>query len=451
MKYQVRKLLITAIMFGVVFAFVPKTSVRAEDKVDITRDLIGRIYDSESRSEGGLSVLEVRGDIITIKIQGNYGGTSDYNYYVKGDGLNETVLFIDCSFDNGCAVEIDKGVTIRKVTSSLDSGGVLGVNYGTIIECTNVGVLNNQGTIITNGTDAKISMNEGAGLVRNNNGTVESNCATVENNNGTIEKNDNQPRFGEGKVENNNPGAKVITNKGTVENNSSGAEVTTNTSKILCNEGTVVTNDASGIVKENKSGAKVITNNGKISSNEGTVTTNESTGKVYSNTGTVITNNGFETSDPESELDREERKEEKEESPKEEKKAKKDDDKPTPTENQAQQEAIYSSVESQIQSIVSMPTDSNSGTQSSRMVTIEGGEKIYSLPQKTMAMIAANPNITITFTYIYNGVKYMTVIPAGAVIDPTIEWFGPAYLMCHFPTAWVQPGNELVQVVAPVK
>lgn len=81
---------------------------------------------------------------------------------------------------------------------------------------------------------------------------------------------------------------------------------------------------------------------------------------------------------------------------------------------------------------------------------LDGKDFVYSLPVAIMKKIAEHPNVSVVFTYIYNGVKYTTVIPTGAPIDTSIEWFGPAYLMCHCPTVVNQEDGSQVQVNAPI-
>ena len=125
------------------------------------------------------------------------------------------------------------------------------------------------------------------------------------------------------------------------------------------------------------------------------------------------------------------------------------DDKPAgPTENQLKQDSIYSSVDSQIKSIVE--SVGNGDSQNNGRVTIDGEELVNSLPKRVMSKMAENPSIELFFNYTCNGMKYTTVIPAGASIDPTIEWFGPVYLMTHYPTLWHQTNETSVPVMAPV-
>jgi len=132
----------------------------------------------------------------------------------------------------------------------------------------------------------------------------------------------------------------------------------------------------------------------------------------------------------------------KEEVKKETKKEKKEEKPAEPTPHQVKQDSIYNEIETQVASI---------GSSSNGNVTIDGKDLVNSLPRATMQKIAENPNVDITFTYIYNGVKYTTVIPAGAKINTSIDWFGPAYLMANYPTVWHKTESDLVHVISPVK
>lgn len=64
---------------------------------------------------------------------------------------------------------------------------------------------------------------------------------------------------------------------------------------------------------------------------------------------------------------------------------------------------------------------------------VDGKDLVNALPNAVMNKIAEYPNVTVFFTYNYNGAKYTTAIP-GAAIDTTVEWYGPLYMMNVFPT-----------------
>lgn len=51
------------------------------------------------------------------------------------------------------------------------------------------------------------------------------------------------------------------------------------------------------------------------------------------------------------------------------------------------------------------------------------------LPYSVMKTLADNPNITLVFSYVYQGVPYIITIPGSrVVVDPGIPWYGPLYL-----------------------
>lgn len=52
-----------------------------------------------------------------------------------------------------------------------------------------------------------------------------------------------------------------------------------------------------------------------------------------------------------------------------------------------------------------------------------------SLPADVMKMLHDNPKVTLVFSYIYKDVPFILTIPGSAVVlNPAVEWYGPAYL-----------------------
>ena len=52
-----------------------------------------------------------------------------------------------------------------------------------------------------------------------------------------------------------------------------------------------------------------------------------------------------------------------------------------------------------------------------------------SLPADVMKKPHDNPNVTLVFSYTYQGVPITLTIPGSAVVlNPAVEWYGPAYL-----------------------
>ncbi len=55
--------------------------------------------------------------------------------------------------------------------------------------------------------------------------------------------------------------------------------------------------------------------------------------------------------------------------------------------------------------------------------------KSTSLPADVMKKLHDNPNVTLVFSYTYQGVPITLTIPGSAVVlNPAVEWYGPAYL-----------------------
>lgn len=79
----------------------------------------------------------------------------------------------------------------------------------------------------------------------------------------------------------------------------------------------------------------------------------------------------------------------------------------------------------------------------------EGG----ALPLAVMQKLAENPNVTLEFTFTYEGVEHTVVIPAGtAIFDESIPWYGPEWLLTFYPEKGsttsngaytIQPGDTL--------
>lgn len=56
-----------------------------------------------------------------------------------------------------------------------------------------------------------------------------------------------------------------------------------------------------------------------------------------------------------------------------------------------------------------------------------------SLPLGIMKQLSDNPNISLLFSFTYEGIDHQVMIPAGkAVADPDIEWYGPLWLLAKY-------------------
>lgn len=115
----------------------------------------------------------------------------------------------------------------------------------------------------------------------------------------------------------------------------------------------------------------------------------------------------------------------------------------TPLENQIA--ALGASIESDVNN-ESTGGSSNGGT---TVTWNEGG----ALPLAVMQKLAENPNVTLEFTFTYEGVEHTVVIPAGtAIFDESIPWYGPEWLLTFYPEKGsttsngaytIQPGDTL--------
>lgn len=93
-----------------------------------------------------------------------------------------------------------------------------------------------------------------------------------------------------------------------------------------------------------------------------------------------------------------------------------------------------------------------------KTITWDAGD---SLPLSVMKKLAEAKNITLEFTFIYNGVEHTVVIPAGtAIYDESIPWYGPEWLLGHFPEKGsgvsagvytIQEGDTLAGLAAKFK
>jgi len=118
-----------------------------------------------------------------------------------------------------------------------------------------------------------------------------------------------------------------------------------------------------------------------------------------------------------------------------------DSDPAPPTDNQQAQNSISNDIDRQL----------NNLSEAGGFVTINGGDQVNSLPASTVAKAMASGTAQLSFTYYYKGEKYTTIIPAGTVIDPTIQWYGPEFLIASYPTVWHEKNNVAVPIAAPVK
>ncbi|MCR5406283.1 MAG: InlB B-repeat-containing protein, partial [Lachnospiraceae bacterium] len=70
-----------------------------------------------------------------------------------------------------------------------------------------------------------------------------------------------------------------------------------------------------------------------------------------------------------------------------------------------------------------------SDANSSGLVQTVTWNKSTSLPADVMKILHDNPNVTLVFSYTYLGTSITLTIPGSAVVlNPAVEWYGPAYL-----------------------
>ena len=65
-------------------------------------------------------------------------------------------------------------------------------------------------------------------------------------------------------------------------------------------------------------------------------------------------------------------------------------------------------------------------------IKIEGGDGFHALPNSIMKALYEKGNVSLEFTYDYEGVDYKIVIPAGKAVNNDIPWYGPMYLATYF-------------------
>ena len=61
------------------------------------------------------------------------------------------------------------------------------------------------------------------------------------------------------------------------------------------------------------------------------------------------------------------------------------------------------------------------------------------LPGNIIGAMANSQNVTLKFTFVYNGFEFCTTITsedAKRLNNPAIKWWGPCYLAENFPTVW---------------
>lgn len=80
-------------------------------------------------------------------------------------------------------------------------------------------------------------------------------------------------------------------------------------------------------------------------------------------------------------------------------------------------------------------------------VTYEGD---FSIPYEIMEKLQSNPQVTLVYTFTYEGETYTVTIPGRSVIaDPEIPWYGPAYLLAHYGSG-TEAAAEAEEPVVPV-
>ena len=83
-----------------------------------------------------------------------------------------------------------------------------------------------------------------------------------------------------------------------------------------------------------------------------------------------------------------------------------------------------------------------SATKAATTVTYEGD---FALPYEIMKTLQDNPLVTLEYTFPFNGSSVTVTIPGSKVVaDPTIEWYGPAYLVGHFSTGVINGNVDAV-------
>lgn len=64
--------------------------------------------------------------------------------------------------------------------------------------------------------------------------------------------------------------------------------------------------------------------------------------------------------------------------------------------------------------------------------TVVMDKSVTTLSNKTMKELQKKGNVSLKLDFTYMGQRYVITIPAGAVLDDTIPWYGPLYLAQQF-------------------
>ncbi len=105
------------------------------------------------------------------------------------------------------------------------------------------------------------------------------------------------------------------------------------------------------------------------------------------------------------------------------------DDEPAPSnENNTRVPDGCDELRSQISNAIESALKSSAASSGGKTVTVYWN-KGTSLPADVMKMLHDNPNVTLVFSYTYQGAPITLTIPGSAVVlNPAVEWYGPAYL-----------------------
>ena len=98
-------------------------------------------------------------------------------------------------------------------------------------------------------------------------------------------------------------------------------------------------------------------------------------------------------------------------------------------------EGYYKSI-NDLKGMISNITNDSNLTGDNRVIEFSEGT---ALPKDVIAAMATSSNVTLKFTFVYDGFEFCTTITSDAakeVFNSEIGWYGPCFLAENFPTVW---------------
>ena len=96
----------------------------------------------------------------------------------------------------------------------------------------------------------------------------------------------------------------------------------------------------------------------------------------------------------------------------------------------------YSKSINDLKGMISNITKDSTLTGENRVIEFAEGT---ALPKDVIAAMASSDNVTLKFTFVYEGFEFCTTITSDAakeVFNSEIGWYGPCFLAENFPTVW---------------